>query len=83
MGQLDLERQGRRTTDGVYARIAQRLLAMAAAIWHSWATSQPVMRPLIICGNRTDKESLIGCLERTPWLPLRPEQALKRGARGR
>ena len=30
-GQLDLERHGGRTTAGVYARIAQRLLAMAVA----------------------------------------------------
>ena len=45
-GQLDLERHGGRTTGGLYARIAQRLLAMAAAIWHNWATSQPVKRSL-------------------------------------
>jgi len=31
-GQLDLERHGGRTTAGVYTRIAQRLLAMAAAL---------------------------------------------------
>jgi hypothetical protein len=30
-GQLDLERHGARTTEGIYARITQRLLAMAAA----------------------------------------------------
>ena len=40
-GQLDLERHGARTTAGVYARIAQRLLAMAATIWHNWATADP------------------------------------------
>ena len=45
-GQLDLERHGGRTTAGVYTRIAQRLLAMAAAIWHNWATSQPIKRSL-------------------------------------
>jgi Transposase DDE domain len=45
-GQLDLERHGGRTPAGVYTRIAQRLLAMAAAIWHSWATSQPTKRSL-------------------------------------
>ena len=32
---------------GVYARIAQRLLAMAATIWHNWATAEPVKRSLI------------------------------------
>ena len=46
-GQLDLERHGGRTTAGVYARIAQRLLAMAATIWHNWTTAEPVRRSLI------------------------------------
>jgi hypothetical protein len=46
-GQLDLERHGGRTPAGVYARITQRLLAMAAAIWHNWATGQPDKRSLI------------------------------------
>ena len=43
-GQLDLERHGGRTAEGVYARIAQRLLAMAVCIWHNWATAEPVKR---------------------------------------
>lgn len=34
-GQLDLERHGARTITGVCARIAQRLLALTAAIWHN------------------------------------------------
>jgi DDE family transposase len=38
-GQLDLERHGGRTPQGLYARITQRLLAMAAAIWHNWLIS--------------------------------------------
>jgi len=46
-GQLDLERHGGRTTAGVYVRIAQRLLAMATAIWHNWANGEPVKRSLI------------------------------------
>ena len=46
-GQLDLERHGARTAEGIYARITQRLLAMAAAIWHNWATSITVRRYLI------------------------------------
>ena len=46
-GQLDLERHGGRTTAGVYTRITQRLLAMAAAIWHNWATAEPIKRSLI------------------------------------
>jgi hypothetical protein len=46
-GQADLERHGGRTPAGVYARISQRLLAMAACIWHNWATAQPAKRSLI------------------------------------
>ena len=46
-GQLDLERHGGRTPAGVYARIAQRLLAMAAAIWHNWRTGADDKRSLI------------------------------------
>jgi hypothetical protein len=46
-GQLDLELHGGRTLAGVTARIAQRLLALTAAIWHNRATGQPVTRSLI------------------------------------
>jgi Transposase DDE domain len=46
-GQLDLELHGGRTLGGVTARIAQRLLALTAAIWHNRATGQPVTRSLI------------------------------------
>ena len=46
-GQLDLERHGGRTPAGVFARVAQRLLAMAAAIWHNWRTNAPAKRSLI------------------------------------
>jgi hypothetical protein len=46
-GQLDLERHGGRTPAGVYARIAQRLLALAATIWHNWLIDAPVKRSLI------------------------------------
>ena len=46
-GQLDLERHGGRTIEGVATRIAQRILAMAAAIWHNHHTTQPVTRSLI------------------------------------
>jgi hypothetical protein len=41
-GQLDLELHGARTLAGVTARVAQRLLALTAAIWHNRATGQPV-----------------------------------------
>jgi Transposase DDE domain len=46
-GQLDLELHGGRSLAGVTARVAQRLLALTAAIWHNRATSQPVTRSLI------------------------------------
>ena len=46
-GQLDLEQHGGRTFAGVAVRIAQRLLAMAAAIWHNNKTAAPVTRSLI------------------------------------
>jgi hypothetical protein len=46
-GQLDLELHGGRTLAGVTARVAQRLLALTAAIWHNRHTSQPVTRSLI------------------------------------
>jgi len=45
-GQLDLERHGGRTFEGVAVRVAQRILAMAAAIWHNHRTGQPVTRSL-------------------------------------
>ena len=48
---LDLERHGGRTTSGLYARIAQRLLAMAACIWHNWASGESVKRSLIAFDN--------------------------------
>ena len=46
-GQLDLELHGGRSLTGVTVRVAQRLLALTAAIWHNRATGQPVTRSLI------------------------------------
>jgi hypothetical protein len=46
-GQLALEEHGGRTFDGVAVRVAQRILAMATAIWHNNKTSAPVTRSLI------------------------------------
>ncbi|HEX5543302.1 MAG TPA: transposase [Micromonospora sp.] len=46
-GQLDLEEHGGHTFAGVAVRVAQRLLAMAAAIWHNNKTGAPVTRSLI------------------------------------
>jgi hypothetical protein len=45
-GQLDLEQHGGRTTHGVFTRVAQRLLAMAAGIWRNWATGVQAKRSL-------------------------------------
>ena len=46
-GQLGLERHGGRTPQGVGTRVAQRLLALATAIWHNWTTNTPNKRSLI------------------------------------
>ena len=40
-GQLDLERHGGKTIAGVCARIAQRVLALTAAIWHNDNPASP------------------------------------------
>lgn len=45
-GQLDLEQHGGRTTEGVAVRVAQRVLALAAAIWHNFQTGQATKRSL-------------------------------------
>ena len=46
-GQLDLERHGGRTDEGVFARVLQRLAALTAAIWHNSHTGRPALRSLI------------------------------------
>ena len=40
-GQLSLERHGGRTLAGVWARICQRVLALAIGVWHNWQHGQP------------------------------------------
>ncbi|MEV6907236.1 hypothetical protein [Amycolatopsis sp. NPDC051071] len=45
-GQLDLERHGGHTPNGVIVRVLQRILALVAAIWDNDKTTQPVMRSL-------------------------------------
>jgi hypothetical protein len=45
-GQLNLEDHGGRTPAGVFTRVAQRLLAMAAGIWHNWTTGVTSKRSL-------------------------------------
>jgi len=44
--QLALERHGARTPAGAFARIAQRLLALAACIWHNWTIRTTRLRSL-------------------------------------
>lgn len=46
-GQLSLEAHGARRHTGLYARVGQRLLALATAIWHNTHTNQPHPRSLI------------------------------------
>ena len=45
--QLSLEQHGARTAPSVLARVGQRLLALATAIWHNWTTNAPIKRSLI------------------------------------
>ena len=45
--QLGLERHRGRTLAGVYVRIAQRLLALAAAIWWNWEIGAADKRSLV------------------------------------
>jgi hypothetical protein len=45
-GQLDLEQHDGRTFEGVAVRVAQRVLALAAVIWHNFRTGQAVSRSL-------------------------------------
>jgi hypothetical protein len=45
-GQLDLERHQARTPQGVCARIAQRVLALTAAIWHNDNLGHTIRRSL-------------------------------------
>lgn len=45
--QTQVERHGGRTGTGVLVRVLQCILALTAAIWHSWTTGQPTLRSLI------------------------------------
>ena len=60
-GQLDLENHGGRSYAGVAIRVAQRILAMAAAIWRNNQTGAPVTRSLIAARCGQDGE-LVGRL---------------------
>ncbi len=43
-GRLDLDDHGGRSCAGVAIRVARRILAMAAAMWHDNATTAPITR---------------------------------------
>jgi hypothetical protein len=46
-GQLGLEQHGGRTLGGVFVRVAQRLLALAACVWFNWQLGEPDKRSLV------------------------------------
>jgi DDE family transposase len=46
-GQLDLERHGGRTLEGVWVRVLQRVLALTTAVWHNHTIGQSTLRSLI------------------------------------
>ncbi len=46
-GQLSLERHGGRSRGGVFVRVAQRLLALAACVWFNWLLNEPDKRSLV------------------------------------
>jgi hypothetical protein len=45
--QLSLERHGAHTIQGVWIRVAQRLLALATGVWFNWQLGAPVKRSLV------------------------------------
>jgi len=46
-GQLGLERHGGRSRGGVFVRVAQRLPALAAAVWFNWLLGERDKRSLV------------------------------------
>ena len=56
--QLSLEHHGAHTIQGVWIRVAQRLLALATAVWFNWQLDSPGqalpgrLRPLTPPANR-------------------------------
>ncbi|SCF94779.1 Transposase DDE domain-containing protein [Streptomyces sp. MnatMP-M17] len=51
-GRLSLEQHCGRTPAGVFARTGQRLLVLAAGIWHNWTTGAKTKRSLIGYNHR-------------------------------
>jgi hypothetical protein len=50
-GRLDLERRGGRSFVGVAVRVAQRVVAMSAAVWHRNRAGGPISRSLLSYGQ--------------------------------
>jgi len=45
--QLGLEQHGAHTPQGLWVRVAQRLAALAAAVWFNWQLGDPIKRSLL------------------------------------
>jgi hypothetical protein len=45
--QLGLERHGAHTIQGLWTRVAQRLLALATGVWFNWHINAPIKRSLV------------------------------------
>jgi hypothetical protein len=45
--QLGLEQHGAHTPQGLWVRVAQRLAALAAAVWFNWQLGAPIKRSLL------------------------------------
>jgi hypothetical protein len=45
--QLGLERHGGHTLQGLWIRVAQRLLALATGVWFNWQINAPIKRSLV------------------------------------
>lgn len=57
--QLSLERHRARTLGGVVARVAQRLLALAAGLWHNETIGEPGRQAVTSRPTATESESTI------------------------
>jgi hypothetical protein len=55
--QLSLEQHGAHTIQGVWIRVAQRLLALAASVWFNWQLGAPVKRSLVAYDPNTTHQS--------------------------
>lgn len=54
-GQLGLEHHGGRTLEGVYARVASKLLALASGIWHTGTPTPVANAPSPLTTTKTAK----------------------------